>query len=216
MTPWDTPLNRNTERNVCHRTFRCHRSMRPVLCRQSEQCDPVRQRLGSYCRKFHPPVLPRTPQLAVRRYRGRRSGQRPAVLVRARRRTDSSPTPTCAACSPSCPGRSRSATSKRCCRPGSPPQTCPELHSEGSFSSLGNDAVHGALTVLRAGAGRQGRREALSDPRERHGSSPADRLIPGTGPSPLRNALWVTSRREAPQDLPKACLEPAWQAPRRR
>jgi len=41
----------------------------------------------------------------------------------ARRRTDSNPTRTCDGCSPNCPRPSRSATSKRCCRPGSPPPT---------------------------------------------------------------------------------------------
>ena len=41
----------------------------------------------------------------------------------ARRRMASSLTPTCVGCSPNCPEPSRSATSKRCCRPGSNPPT---------------------------------------------------------------------------------------------
>ena len=64
----------------------------------------------------------------------------------ARRRTDSNPTRTCVGCSPSCPGPSRSATSKRCCRPGSHPPISLELHAAPSSSPLGNDAVPGALT----------------------------------------------------------------------
>ena len=54
------------------------------------------------------------------------------------------PTRTCVGCSPNSPGPSRLATSKRCCRPGSPPPTWPELRSEESSSSHVNDAVPGA------------------------------------------------------------------------
>ena len=98
------------------------------------------------------------PQLAIRRYRGRRQRQRPTVLahqcarlysLNAPRRTGSSPTPTCAMCSPSCPRRNHSPRSKPCCRPVSTPPPWRQIPSKSPSSPHVNSAVSGALTGKR-------------------------------------------------------------------
>ena len=62
------------------------------------------------------------------------------------RRTGSSPTPTCAMCSPSCPRRNRSPRSKPCYRPVSTPPPWRQTHSKGRSPPHVNNALCGALT----------------------------------------------------------------------
>ena len=64
------------------------------------------------------------------------------------RRTDSTPTPTCVTCSPSCRRRNPSPKSKRCCRPGPSPPPWPETHCRWPSTPHDNSAVCGALTAF--------------------------------------------------------------------
>ena len=112
-------------------------------------CDDGRYGIDTNPRKFHPSVLPRTPQLAVQRYRGRRSGQRPAVLARPVREGERTralrlPAPGVHRTAPSPVARRRRSAAADSAHPRRP-----DLNSApgGAPSPRVNDAVHGALTL---------------------------------------------------------------------